>query len=169
MRDLYDEYLEELRAEGLRTPIHEDALKDMLDAAHVERRVADWESRVNALFGDIIDWLPEGWAARRGIPVHWQAPFMCRFGIPEKQMPTLELHDQAGRSARLWPDGLWIYGANGRVNLDYGERHYSLYDYADNFAPPDWQAYEPVPKDPDAVWPQEAEVVSRDWLRGILQ
>jgi len=137
--------------------------------AHVERRVADWESRVNALFDSIRTWLPDGWKARSGGPEPWQAPLMCRFGIPEKQMPTLVLRNRAGRSAEFWPDGLWTYGANGRINLDYRKRHYRLFDYADNFAPPDWWAYDPQAKERDDYGLPKSEAVSRDWLRGVLR
>lgn len=169
MRDPDEEYMEEFCAEGLKTALHEEVMKDRLDAAHVARRADDWEARINRLYGNISAWLPEGWEARCGTPVHWQAPFMCRFGIPARKLPTLELCDQTGHVAQLWPDGLWILDANGLVNLDIGAKRYRLHDCADNFAPADWWVNEPLPREPEAEWPIEPKVVSCDWLRRILQ
>ena len=38
----------------------EDVTSDTVDATHIQRRVEDWEERVNELFAAIGEWLPDG-------------------------------------------------------------------------------------------------------------
>ena len=113
---------------------------DSIDARHVLRRVDDWEARVQDLYATVRAWLPEGWAARDGTPVRMHEEMMRKFGVPARSIPTLLLHDGAGRSAMLEPRGLWIIGVNGRVDLTIGGRHYLLFDISDNFEAPRWKA-----------------------------
>lgn len=43
----------------------DDVTSDTVDAAHIRRRVDDWEERVKGLFAAIGEWLPDGWESRR--------------------------------------------------------------------------------------------------------
>lgn len=140
----------------------DEVTRETVDATHVERRVDNWKERLNALYAMIGDWLPDGWEARPGTPVVMHEPLMRKFGMNAKPMPTLELRDSAGHSARLEPRGLWIIGANGRVDLKGGGQRYLIVDIAENFEAPDWQAARAEKR-------RDREAVSRGWLRRILQ
>lgn len=118
----------------------DEVTDDTIDASHVLRRVEDWETRVNALYATVQAWLPEGWTARDGAPVRMHEELMREFSVPARSIPTLLLDSDAGRSAVLEPRGLWIIGANGRVDMKIGDRHYLLVDVAGNFEAPQWQA-----------------------------
>ena len=148
--------------EGSMGTVLEDVTSETIDAAHIRRRVGDWEERLNKLFTVIGEWLPEGWEARRGTPVVMHEELMRKFGVAAKQMPTLELRDRAGHVARLEPRGLWIIGSNGRVDLKHGGHRYLIVDTAESFAAPEWLAA-PAERRCDR------EAVTRDWLRRILQ
>ena len=65
-------------------------------------------------------------------------PLMQKFNLPARDIPVLELAS-GERSARLEPRGLWIIGANGRLDLFAGTRHYMIVDTAENLQPPQWQ------------------------------
>ena len=65
----------------------EGVTSDAVDAEHVRRRVEDWEERLNGLYAMIGEWLPDGWEARRGVPVVMDAKMMQRFGVEAKQLP----------------------------------------------------------------------------------
>ena len=140
----------------------EDVTSDTVDAAHIRRRVEDWEERVNELFAAIGEWLPDGWEARRGHAVVMHEPLMRKFGLDAKRMPTLELRDRAGHVARLEPHALWIIGENGRIDLKHDGRYYYLMDTADNFEQPNWEVSR-------AERRCDREAVTREWLRRILQ
>ena len=140
----------------------EDVTSETIDAAHIRRRVDDWEERLGGLFAAIGGWLPEGWEARQGAPVIMNEELMRRFGVAAKQMPTLELRDGAGHVARLVPHGLWIIGSNGRVDLKRNGHRYLIFDMAENFEAPHWQAS-------SAEQRCTREAVSEDWLKRVLQ
>ena len=140
----------------------EDVTSDTVDASHIQQRVEDWEQRLNGLYAMIGGWLPPGWEVRPGIPVVMHEPLMRKFGMNARPMPTLELHDRAGHSARLEPRGLWIIGTNGRVDLKGGGQWYLIVDVAENFETPDWQAAR-------AERRCDREAVSRGWLRRALR
>ena len=140
----------------------EDVTSETVDAAHIRRRVDDWEERLNGLYATISDWLPDGWEASSGAPVVMHEPLMRKFGMDAKPMPTLELRDRAGHVAKLKPRGLWIIGENGRVDFKHDGHYYFLMDTADNFAQPNWEVSR-------ADRRCDREAVTRAWLRRILQ
>ena len=140
----------------------EEVTSDAIDAEHVMRRVDDWEARLNGLYSMICGWLPEGWEARRGVPVVMHEKMMQKFGVEAKRLPTLELHSRGGQVVKLAPDALWVIGANGRVDLKGDIGRYIIIDTADNFEEPHWEV---SPSDRR----NEREPVTRDWLRWVLQ
>ena len=139
----------------------EEVTSDAIDAVHVRRRVDDWEARLNGLYSMICGWLPDGWEARRGVPVLMHERMMQKFDVEARRMPTLELHDRTDRVVKLAPDALWIIGNNGRVDLKGAGRGYIIIDTADNFEKPHWEV-SPADRRSDR------EAVSRDWLRRVL-
>ena len=140
----------------------EEVTSDAVDAEHVRRRVEDWEARLNGLYAMIGEWLPDGWEARRGVPVVMHAKMMERFGVEAKRLPTLELHRRNGQMVKLVPDALWVIGANGRVDLKGDMGRYIIIDTADNFEEPHWEVSRSDRR-------SEREPVTREWLRPILQ
>ncbi len=140
----------------------DEVTSDAIDTRHVERRVDDWEARLNRLYGTISEWLPDGWEARRGAPVLMHEKMMREFGVAAKPLPTLELCGRSGETARLRPHALWIIGNNGWVDLKLDGRRYLIVDAAENFREPDWQAA-------PAGHRCDREPVTPDWLRRILQ
>jgi hypothetical protein len=64
---------------------------------------------------------------------------MRRFDVAARHLPVLEILREGRLVATLEPRGLWITGANGRVDLVGNGRHYLLVDVAENFAQSDWR------------------------------
>ena len=118
----------------------DDVTDETVDAAYVQRRVDDWAARVEGLYAELRGWLPDGWSASAGAPVRMHEEMMRRFDVAPREIPTLRLAGAADECAVLEPRGLWIVGANGRVDMRGGGRHYLLVDMADNFGKPVWQA-----------------------------
>jgi hypothetical protein len=117
----------------------EELTEDGLTREHVVRRVEDWSFRLGALYADIDRWLPAGWTARHGAPFTMHEELMRNSGVPPRELPTLELlHDRTVR-LRIRPYGLWIIGANGRLDLTKGRELFLIVDHAKTFDPPNWQ------------------------------
>ena len=140
----------------------DDVTNESIDAQHIQQRVDDWKDRVSNLYEKIRNWLPDGWQAQHGKPVFMQEKLMRNFGIEAKRIPTLELSNQSGNSAKLAPRGLWIIGGNGRIDLKLNGQHYFIVDFAENFEQPDWHAIRAENR-------SEHEEVTREWLTRILQ
>lgn len=117
----------------------EETTSQQIDRAHVERRVKDWSDRIETLYQEIKTWLPPGWNAGKQGVVTMHEELMQKFGIAPQSLPVLELFYQGTPSARIEPRGLWIIGANGRLDLIRGSQHYIIIDEAENFGTPDWQ------------------------------
>ena len=140
----------------------EEEISDDINADHIERRVKDWEERLSALFGTLIEWLPRGWEAQTGAPYLMNEVMMRKFGIPAKQLPTLELHHPSKPVIKLVPHALWIIGTNGRVDVRGFKPHYFIVDTAEIFCIPKWEASCLERR-------REREALSQDWIRRILE
>ena len=139
----------------------EEVTSDAIDAEHVRRRVDDWEARLNGLYAMIGEWLPDGWEARRGVPVLMYEKMMQAFGVEATRLPTLELHDGDAPAVKLIPRALWIIGTNGRVDLKGDGGRYIVIDTADNFEDPRWGVSRSDRR-------SDREPVTREWLRRVL-
>lgn len=133
-----------------------------ISADYIERRVKDWENRLNALFGSVKEWLPDGWEASRGASVSMHEELMKEFGVSAKQIPTLKLHNESRTSVKLIPHALWIIGANGRIDLKGRKSKYFIVDTAENFESPKWEA--------GCLERRcEREALSPEWLQHALE
>ena len=112
--------------------------EDRIDRAHIERRIDDWERRIENLYTDVRSWLPSGWKASVGAQITLRDDLMDRFNVPGRALPVLDLDYCGSNKGKLEPRGLWIVGANGRVDLIVPPRHFILIDRAENFEDPQW-------------------------------
>ena len=116
----------------------EEVTNQEIDRDHIIRRVDDWAARIDALYRQIERWLPVGWAADRPNTVPMHEELMRKYGVPPRDLPVLRLLSRGTPAGRIEPRGLWIVGANGRLDFFRGNTHYLIVDTAENFAPPDW-------------------------------
>ncbi len=121
-----------------RTGVIEGVADRRVTRQHVEQRVSDWASRIDALYKQIESWLPAGWRADRCGTVRMHEELMQKFDVPPRDLPTLNLTRNGGHGRRIEPRGLWIIGANGRLDFSGGNDHYVIVDMAENFAQPLW-------------------------------
>ncbi len=121
------------------TRVLEETTNPQIDQAHIQRRVKDWSDRIETLYQQIQSWLPPGWTAQKHGVVRMHEELMKKFGVAPRDLPVLQLYHQGVSSTRIEPRGLWIIGANGRLDLVRGTHHYIIVDAAENFATPDWK------------------------------
>jgi hypothetical protein len=97
----------------------EEVTDDNIDRAHVIRRVDDWASRIDRLYAQVEQWLPEGWTADRFGTVRMEEQLMKQFGVEARNLPKLRL-------------------SHGRLDLFRENEHFVIIDTADNLEPPKW-------------------------------
>lgn len=124
--------------------IQQDEIDDIdgLDVTprHVGLRVDDWLERLTALFDSIEAWAAaNNWRAKRGPPISMLEPLMERYGLQPRDQPTLTLQPMNGGGVvSIQPRGLWVIGANGRVDVFSPRGAFVLIDVADQFQAPQW-------------------------------
>ncbi|MFI5015623.1 MAG: hypothetical protein ACHQAY_25080 [Hyphomicrobiales bacterium] len=117
----------------------EEVTSGEMTPEHVKRRVDDWVQRVKGLYSRIESWLPSGWDAEQGRSTRMHAELMRQVKLGPRSLPLLDIFRDRVRRATIEPRGLWIIGANGRLDLTTEKDHFVIIDAADNFEPPDWQ------------------------------
>ncbi|NJO53957.1 MAG: hypothetical protein HC829_03150 [Bacteroidales bacterium] len=110
----------------------------------VEKRVQDWKIRLHALFQAVRTWaLANGWRVDDSGTVGMHEELMQTFDVPATEQPTLRLDGDRGY-ALFKPKGLWVIGANGRIDL-YTSRVRSSSWICPNAAPlPGGRSLEPA-------------------------
>lgn len=106
---------------------------------HIHRRIDDWRKRLAGLYADTAAWLSPELSAEQSGDVSMDEPLMRRVGLQPVSLPVQEFRRGSETIGRLVPQGLWIIGANGRVDLFLESAHWIIVDRGENFAAPRWQ------------------------------
>ena len=110
----------------------------------VDERVRDWIKRLTELKATMERWLPSGMSITDRSPILMNEELMKKFNVSPAQMPTFEIRKGAQPIMRIQPKGLYIIGANGRVDLITSTASYILVDEAEPLSDnPDWRYYSP--------------------------
>lgn len=115
----------------------------LIERIHIQNRVDDWKIRIDNLFNEIKVWLNESprFTWKQGKPVVMHEDLMQTFGLSEQYVSTLDIFYNKRVVLAIKPKGLWIIGANGRVDIISAKGSYMIVDFADNFRTPQWQIY----------------------------
>ncbi len=90
----------------------------IFDRRKVVAEVDEWVRRVEMLFGEI-----EGWARAEGLrplrdrTILLSEELMQRYAVPDRDMPMLDLMDGETPVVTFKPDGLWLIGFNGLIDV----------------------------------------------------
>jgi hypothetical protein len=98
---------------------------------YIKERIADWASRLSALFHNVESWIPEGWSVVRGSVVQRNEELMQKYSVAPRNMPTLSV-SSGKRRIDLVPSALWVFRADGRVNILTSSHQYIVVDRREN-------------------------------------
>lgn len=110
---------------------------------HYQNRVNDWKTRISYLYTTIMQWLHDypDYTLVIGQPMQMYEELMETYGIPPEQIDTANLYRAKRLVLSFKPKGLWIIGANGRVDILSPSGSYTLIDKAEQFQPSQWTLY----------------------------
>ena len=124
-------------------------------AEDVQERVADWLERLKGWFQETETWADEhGWTAFPMPSVPMNEDPMLAYKVRPAEQPVLKVQGPDGRYALFKPKGLWVIGANGRIDLYTSKGAFVLLDRAETFQEPLWRIFratserEGLPYDP---------------------
>jgi hypothetical protein len=109
-----------------------------LTREHVLRRVDDWQRRINDLYDMVLSWLPADIVVDRSGTIVMHEELMRHFSIAPVRLPVLSLSKGDAWIGKLVPQGLWIIGTNGRVDLVSTAGRALLIDRSEIFASSLW-------------------------------
>ena len=143
------------------TTVLDDVTSESIDAPYIQRRVDDWIHRVRSLHAELAAALPKRWSTKAAT-VTMHEELMRKFKVPAASVPSLAFVHESGATASLVPRGLWLVGANGRLDLTANGQRYIVLDFADSFTCPKWHVCTAQDR-------RNREPFTPDWLYRILQ
>ena len=123
--------------------------ENKVDKQQVELRVADWKKRVTDLYDEINNWLNNSdYTLRVGSKLMMNEELMSKFGVPKTEIETADIYNKDKKIVLTFkPNGLWIIGANGRIDILSKKGNYLLVDFAQQFEEPLWKLFKDTKKD----------------------
>lgn len=119
----------------------QDTIKKV-DKQQVEKRVRDWKKRVSELYSTMKIWLKDSeYSLKVGPKVIMYEGLMSQFDVPSTEIDTIDIYKGKNFVLTLKPKGLWIIGANGRIDILSIVGSYTLVDLAEPFEVPNWKLF----------------------------
>lgn len=116
-----------------------------IDKPYIESRVQDWVLRIN----NIYSFVKETLSSMKGIEfsetknVSMHEELMQKYNVSPVNLPILEIRNNTGLIDSFKPIGLWVIGANGRIDILTKRGAYILVDTSDKGTQSKWKVYTP--------------------------
>ncbi|MGD9706399.1 MAG: hypothetical protein AB7V07_01850 [Candidatus Delongbacteria bacterium] len=109
----------------------------------VEKRIEDWEKRLKDFFAFIKEWLKliPSYTTKEDSETIMYEEMMQTFGIPSRKIKILDIYRNEELIASVKPKGLWIIGANGRIDILLKDKAISFIDNAEKYHTPNWVSF----------------------------
>lgn len=121
-----------------------DQAGSVFDRAKVAAEVEEWSTRVTALYDEVEAWVrDEGLTALRDRTIPMSEEIMQRYAVPDRDMPILDLLDGETSVVTMKPDGLWLIGYNGMVDVITRNGTFLLAGTPEAYDPPIWTLIDP--------------------------
>lgn len=113
-----------------------------VDKHHVEKRVRDWKKRVSDLYSTIKFWLKDsGYSFKYGSKLSMYEELMSQFQVQPTEIDTADIYKNNKLILTIKPKGLWVVGANGRIDILSAKGNYLLVDFSEQFKTPKWKLF----------------------------
>ena len=119
-----------------------ETIETKLDKRYVQKRISDWKMRVSKLFSLIKEWLKNSeYNLKPGAKLMMYEELMSQFDIPAVEIDTVDIYKQKDFILTIKPKGLWMIGANGRIDILTTKANYTLIDTSEQFETPKWKLF----------------------------
>ncbi|MGO8882042.1 MAG: hypothetical protein ACLPVO_19695 [Desulfomonilaceae bacterium] len=116
-----------------------------IDKSYIERRVKEWKKRLESLYALVEKSLADlnGVRCEKKQHVTMYEGLMQSNDVSPKKLPVLDIYKNKMMVASFKPIGLWVVGANGRIDILTENGAYILVDKADYGQEPEWNVFPP--------------------------
>lgn len=121
----------------------ESLVIEFMDSNYVKKRVDDWERRIENLILKLKDWSKSipGLKIKDARRQKMHEGFMKEFNISMREIPSVDILKEGKIIMVVKPFGLWIMGANGRIDLLTANGNNILVDISKEFSEARWLLY----------------------------
>jgi hypothetical protein len=111
-------------------------------------RIEDWKQRISDLYKKVKEWLPQnaGYGIRFEKSISMYEELMEKYHIDPVALDTADILKDGQIVLTIKPYGLWLIGANGRLDLLNKKGVNYLVDLSEKFQAPNWMLVEPSKK-----------------------
>jgi len=120
-------------------------MTDIVNKRYVEERVEEWKRRLESLYALVVEPLADlkgvRYEKKRQVTIH--EGLMQNFHVSPQQLPILDIYKDEIIVVSFMPIGLWVIGANGRIDILTEKGAFILVDKAEYSQPPEWNVFSP--------------------------
>ena len=114
-----------------------------IEAEDVIKRISDWKKRISDLYATIDNWLINTeYNIKPGPKTIMYEELMSLYNLEATKLDTIDILRGRIFVMSIKPKGLWIIGANGRIDLLSLSNNVILVDIAKQFEQPQWKLYD---------------------------
>jgi len=116
-----------------------------IDKQHIEDRVNDWVKRLDSLYTFVEKALVhlDGVRCQRNRNITMYEDLMQKNDVSPQQLPILDIYKNENIVVSFKPIGLWVIGANGRIDILSKNGVHLLVDKADYGQTAEWNLFFP--------------------------
>jgi len=125
---------------GLKLKENEEMEVHLLDKRHIKRRVDDWAQRVSDFASSIQGWISDisGLEIVPSRKERMYEELMRAFDVEMREIQSYVIKKEGKTILVVKPSGLWIMGANGKIDLLSAKGNVIVTDTSEQFQTPNW-------------------------------
>lgn len=116
-----------------------------IDKPYIESRVTDWLQRIGQIYDSVRNTLGNvrniECLTTRKVVMHEE--LMQKYNVAPTDVPILDINKSDKLLASFKPIGLWVIGANGRIDILTKDGAFILVDVSEKGAQSNWKVYTP--------------------------
>jgi len=116
---------------------------EIMDSEYILKRIKDWKNRIEDLYYQISEWIKEKqfYSLKITPDLEMFEEMMEKFEIKKEIMNSADIYFNKKLQLTFKPYGLFIIGANGRIDIISKAGNFLLIDNSQQFEKPDWRIY----------------------------
>jgi len=116
---------------------------EKINKPYVEERVKDRKNRISSLYSFVEKTLSgmENIECKKKRFATMYEGLMDEYKVKAEKLPILDIYKKKKLIAAIRPKGLWVVGANGRIDILTHSGSYIVVDTAEKLKKPKWQVF----------------------------
>jgi len=138
--------------------------KNKITKEDLVNQIENWRKRLSDLYSIITEWLKDDkrYSVKTTDTVQIYEELMQKYKINPQNFPVADILKNGKLILSIKPFGLWVIGANGRIDIITGKGSQMLTDMSEQFQAPQWTVFSPKNR-------RKGLPFTKDYLLGIMR